>query len=170
MVDVVHVVEKAVGLDAVLDHQAAQRRAVLVEKLLLEELGFGVVDLEQARDELAHLDVDLVEQPAGRGIERVVEIEHPGIDMAETRSYAGPRHARADAMRGEAVRAARECGTRPSRMMTPSTPDFDHGDAAFDLGDHAAGDGAVGDQLRHVAELQLADQLLVACRARPPRR
>ena len=36
---------------------------------------------EEACDELAHALVDLGEQVAFGGIERVVEVEHPGVDM-----------------------------------------------------------------------------------------
>jgi hypothetical protein len=40
-------------------------------------------NLEARGDELAHAPVDLREQVAVGGIERVVEIEHPGFDLIE---------------------------------------------------------------------------------------
>ena len=47
------------------------------------------------------------------------------------------------------------CGTRPSRMTTPSTR-FDRVEAGFDLGDHAAGDRAIGDQRARLGDGQFA--------------
>ena len=46
-------------------------------------------------------------------------------------------------------------------MTTASTPFGDHVEAAFDLGDHAAGDGAVLDQLLRLGRGQRLDQVAV---------
>ena len=154
-------IEEILGLDVMLDHQPAQCRAVFVEHRLLDEPRFGLVDVEQLRHEGADPDVDLVEQPAARRIERVVEIEHPGVDMGEAAAHSPVRDTRVPTPCGVKSSSSTECGTRPSSTMTPSTPDSTTPAAAFDLGDHAAGDRAIGDERRDVGERQLADELLV---------
>jgi hypothetical protein len=53
---------------------------------------------ERDGDELRHAPVDLAEKVAGRRIKGVVEVEYPGVDVAETgvrlRRRAGSCHGR----------------------------------------------------------------------------
>ena len=84
------------------------------------------------RDELAHSPVDLGKQIAVGGVERVVEVEHPGLDMVESlaRLFGLPAHddpllplsaCAADQRAGAMVvksSSSTACGTRPSRMTT----------------------------------------------------
>ena len=80
-IDVMDIVHEFDRIDAMLDHQAAQRRAVALEERA-PELGRRLgIELEPGRDVRAHARRDLREE-IGRGrIERVVEIENPGVDL-----------------------------------------------------------------------------------------
>ena len=83
VVDLVHVVEEIVRLHPVLGHHPAHRGAVALVIILLLAEGFVVADLEEIRDVVADALIDLLPQVHVMRIERVVEIEHPGLDMAE---------------------------------------------------------------------------------------
>ena len=52
------------------------------------------------------------------------------------------------------------CGVLPSMMTTPCDALLERVDAGFDLRDHAAGNGAVGDQLARILHRQFRNQLL----------
>ena len=82
-VDVMDVAEKFVRIDPVLGHQAAQRRAVRMEESLLDPVRRGRIEPQQPRHERPHPHVDLGEQVGLRRIQRVVEVEDPGVDMGE---------------------------------------------------------------------------------------
>ena len=56
---------------------------MLVVIVLLQRAGCDWVDRQCFGDECTHAPVDLVEQPAAWGVERVVEIEDPGLDMVK---------------------------------------------------------------------------------------
>ena len=60
-VDGVDEVEKALRIDLMMQHQAAQARAVVVKILLLDAIGLGGIDLEKPGDERADMFVDLRE-------------------------------------------------------------------------------------------------------------
>ena len=83
VVDLVHEIEEIVGLHAVLDHQSAHRGAVALVVVLLHAEGLLVGDLEEAGDVVANALVHLLPEIEVMGIERVVEVEHPGLDVAE---------------------------------------------------------------------------------------
>ena len=90
MIDLMHVVEVVVRLHAVLDHQAAHRGAVALVVVLLQPERLLVGDLEEVRDVVADAAVDLLPEIDVMRIERVVEVEHPGLDMVEdARDAAG---------------------------------------------------------------------------------
>jgi hypothetical protein len=83
MVDLVHEREIVVGHKAVLRHQAAHRGAVALVIVLLQLEGVLFCDLEEIRNELADAVVDLLPEVEAVRIQRVVEIEHPGLDGGE---------------------------------------------------------------------------------------
>lgn len=68
-----------------------------MEVVLLNALGLGRLDSEQALDVGAHALVDQREQPGGCGIQAIVEVEDQGVDghkgrrKAEGRSRNGHR-------------------------------------------------------------------------------
>jgi hypothetical protein len=82
-VELVHVVEERLGRQPVLVHQAAQGGAVGGEEALAQGDGAFEVDLQLGHDERVHALLDLGIDGRGRGVERVVEIEDPGLDLAE---------------------------------------------------------------------------------------
>ena len=72
-----------VGADAVLGHHAAHGCAVALVVLLLDAMGASSGILEILRDVVTDPGVDLLPQVDLARIQRVVEVEHPGVDMAE---------------------------------------------------------------------------------------
>jgi len=80
--------EKFVRVDVVARHQPAQGCAMLAE-IAPPQLGRRVHrHLQPRANELGHAALDLVEQPAGRRVQRVVEIEDPGLDLTERAAFA----------------------------------------------------------------------------------
>src|SRR5829696_6267110 len=122
VIDVVHEFEECLGRDAMHRHQTAQCCAVLMEKPLLDALRLCPVDLEQRADKLCHPLIDLTEQPAGRRIERVIEIEHPCLDVIEAPAHAPVLEIRVPIPCGVKSSRSTQCGMRPSTITTPSTP------------------------------------------------
>ena len=94
IVDVVHLLEEIVGVDAVPVHQPVQRRAVFEVEFLLQLARLLARQLQQLRHIGRHLHVDLREQVRMVRIERVVEIEDPVGDMGETSGVGLGCHAR----------------------------------------------------------------------------
>ena len=78
-----HVVEKGLGVDGVVFHQAAQSRSVGVEIHLLQRPRLLNLQVEGLGDKVAHAQIDLAEQVGGRRIKRVVEVKHPGFGLAQ---------------------------------------------------------------------------------------
>jgi hypothetical protein len=70
-------------IDAILCHQAGKRGTMFMEMLLLDPPSLLRLATEQPLDELAHADVDQLEQICRSRIEAVVEIEDPAIDVAK---------------------------------------------------------------------------------------
>lgn len=96
-VDVVDEIEELLRLDTVDGHQAREGGAVVAVVLLLQAVSLLAVDIQQLADEGPHLDVDLREQVAGRRIKRVVQVEHPDVDLREIRRICwGEGHERAE--------------------------------------------------------------------------
>src|SRR5215813_3906505 len=90
MIDLVHEIEEVVGIHSVLGHQAAHRGAVARVVIFLHPERFLVGDLEESRNVVADALVHLLPEIEVMGIERVVEIEHPGLDVVEgTRGGTG---------------------------------------------------------------------------------
>ena len=83
MIDLVHVGQIIVGVHAVLGHHAAHAGAVAAVIVLLDHAGFFRGDLEKRADEFADPRIDLLPQIDVMRVQRVVEIEHPGVDVAE---------------------------------------------------------------------------------------
>ena len=84
MIDLMHDFEKFVRLEAVLLHQAAHGRTVAPVIVLLHPERFVMRDLEEADDVVADALVDLLPQIEMMRIQRVIEVEDPGLDMFET--------------------------------------------------------------------------------------
>src|SRR5215211_4322140 len=122
MIDVVHELQECLGRDAMHRHQPAQCRSVLMEKPFLDALCFCPVDFEQRGNVLRHPLIDLAEQPAGCRIKRVVEIEHPGLDVIEAPAHAPVLEMRVPIPCGVKSSRSTQCGMRPSTITTPSTP------------------------------------------------
>ena len=84
MIDLMHDFEKFVRFEAVLLHQSAHGGAVAPIIVLLQPERFVVGDFEKVDDVIANALVDLLPEIEMMRIERVVEIEHPGLDMFKT--------------------------------------------------------------------------------------
>lgn len=84
VVNLMDVFEKVVGLEAVLGHHAAHGGAVTAVIVFLNPEGLVLRDIQILRDEIANAHVDLLPQVDVMRIERVVEVEHPCLDMGET--------------------------------------------------------------------------------------
>ena len=69
--------------DGVFDYQPAQCRAVAAIIIFLQRARGYAVEPEQMDHEQSDALVDLGPQIAVGWIERIVEVEHPGIDMVE---------------------------------------------------------------------------------------
>jgi hypothetical protein len=80
-VDLVHISQEILGVDPVDRHQTAHRRPVLAEIGLLYQQRPFRRQAQPVGDEARHARVDLVEEPAGGGVERVVEIKNPSLDF-----------------------------------------------------------------------------------------
>src|SRR5438067_7160075 len=83
MIDLMHIGEIIVGVHAVFGHHAAHGGAIAVVVVLLDPARLLRGYLEPCADELADPDIDLLPQVDVMRVQRVVEIEHPGIDMGE---------------------------------------------------------------------------------------
>src|SRR5215207_1351115 len=90
MVDLVHKLEEIIRFHAMLGHQSTHRGAVTFVVILLQPECLLVSDREETGDIVADALVDLLPQIDMMWIERVVQIEYPGLDMIErTRCGAG---------------------------------------------------------------------------------
>src|SRR6478735_12159054 len=124
MVDLVHEVEEVIGLHPMHGHQAAHRSSVAFVVVLLQVEGLLMRDLEEARDVVADALVHLLPKVEVVRIERVVEIEHPGLDVAEgARGGAGGGAHDAAAIRSLiTLRSGRSNArmTRPAAIAMPA--------------------------------------------------
>ena len=89
VIDIVDVIEEVVRIDAVFLHQPLHCRAVLPEVALLHPARRVVRQVQRLGDVGADPQVDLGEQVALGGIDRVVEIERPVADMGQV-GHGGP--------------------------------------------------------------------------------
>src|SRR5690348_10625006 len=69
--------------DAVLVHEPAERGAVGLEIASAHGVRSLGVDAELGAHELGHSGLHLCEEVAGMRVERVVEVEDPGLDLME---------------------------------------------------------------------------------------
>src|SRR5947209_15229943 len=83
MVDLVHVSKVVVGARAMQAHHAAHAGAVAAVIVLLDPPRLAGINLQIVCDVFADPLVDLLPQIDVMRIQRVVEVEHPGVDMAE---------------------------------------------------------------------------------------
>ena len=102
-VDLVHVLEEGFRVEAVVEHEPAERRAEGMEIVFLQPPRRRVIEAQEVGDEVPHAPVDLGEQRAVGRIERVVEIEHPLGDVKEGRAIGTGPGARAPRRRGRAA-------------------------------------------------------------------
>ena len=92
MVDLVHELEIVVRLHAMLGHHSAHGGAVAPVIVLLHAKRLVLRHLQEVGDIGADALVDLLPEIEVMRVERVVEIEHPGLDVAEAaRRKAGRR-------------------------------------------------------------------------------
>src|SRR5579871_544813 len=89
MIDSVDVSEVIVGAHAVFGHHAAHAGAVTAVIVFLDDARFFRRDFQISADELADPLVHLLPQIDVMRIERVVEIEYPGVDMGEGAGRSG---------------------------------------------------------------------------------
>jgi len=83
MIDLVDISEVIVGGDAVFGHHAAHAGAVALVVVLLDATRLDGIDFQEIADVGADPRVDLLPQVDVMRIQRVVEIEHPRIDVSE---------------------------------------------------------------------------------------
>src|SRR5580692_5132294 len=83
MINLVHIGEIVVGANAMLGHHAAHGGAVAPIVVLLNPARFISGYFQPGADELADPLINLLPQIDVMRIERVVEIEHPGVDVGE---------------------------------------------------------------------------------------
>ena len=84
VIDLVHELEKFVRLQAVLRHQPAHGGAVTLVIILLQPERLVVGDFQKIDDVVADAHVDLLPEIQMMRIERVVEVEDPGLDIGKT--------------------------------------------------------------------------------------
>lgn len=84
MINPVHEVEIGVGTHAVLGHHPAHRGAVTFVVIFLQAERFVFRHFQKIRDVGADTFVYLLPEIEMMRVERVVEIEHPSLDVAET--------------------------------------------------------------------------------------
>src|SRR5213080_1228881 len=87
MIDLVDVSEVIIHMHAMLGHHAAHGGAVAPVIIFLDAAGFLGGYAEEARNELADPRIDLLPQIDVMRVQRVVEIEHPGVDVGEGARY-----------------------------------------------------------------------------------
>ncbi len=87
MVDRMHELQEIVRMQPVLGHQPAQRGAVAPVIIFLDPERLLGTDLEKIRDEIPDAGIDLLPQIQVMRVERVVEIEHPGLDLRESADW-----------------------------------------------------------------------------------
>src|SRR5215207_2093159 len=83
MIHVMDEGEELVDVHATLQHQPAQGRAVVAVETSLQALRLSLAYIEQAAEIGADAPVHLAEEVDLARIERVVEVEDPGFDVAE---------------------------------------------------------------------------------------
>ena len=98
-IDLVHDVEELVGLEIMFLHQAAQRRTVATVVIFLQPKCLVMRDFEKTDDVIADAPVDLLPEVKVMRIKRVVEIEHPGVDITKIAW---------DALRGSGTRSCHD--------------------------------------------------------------
>jgi hypothetical protein len=86
-VDVMHIIQEPGWVDAVVGDQARQGGAMFQEIFAADARRFLLVDLEHIHQEVAHLDMDLVEQAAFGRVERIVQVEEPDLGVGERAAF-----------------------------------------------------------------------------------
>ena len=84
MVDRMHELQEIVRMQSVLRHQPAQRGAIAPVIILLHPERLLGADLEKIADEIPDSCIDLLPQIQVMWVQRVVEIEHPGLDPSKS--------------------------------------------------------------------------------------
>src|SRR3954451_2596200 len=87
MIDLMHIGEKVVGVHAVFAHHAAHGSAIAPVIVLLDPTGFLCGNPEEGADELANPRIDLMPKINVMRIQRVVEVEHPGVDIGKEAGF-----------------------------------------------------------------------------------
>src|SRR5262245_20673961 len=87
MIDAVHELEIIIGLQTMFGHETAHRRSIAFVIFLLQAKSLVFRYLQKIRNISAYAFINLLPQIEVMWVERVVEIEHPGFDMAETARF-----------------------------------------------------------------------------------
>ena len=87
VIDAVHELEIIIRLQTMLGHEAAHRRSIAFVVVLLQAKCLVFRYLQEVRNISAYALINLLPQIEVMRVERVVEIEHPGFDMAETARF-----------------------------------------------------------------------------------
>src|SRR5262249_48769081 len=83
MVDLVNEIEKIVGGHPLLDHNTPHRGAIAPVEILLLAEGIVIGGVEEFCDVVANAFIDLLPEVEVMRVERVVEVEHPGVDVSK---------------------------------------------------------------------------------------
>src|SRR4051794_4251435 len=122
-------------IDPVVRDQAAQGQAVVGQVLLLELVGVVARQPGHALDIGRHPLLDLAHEAGGGGIEGVVQVEEPSVDVPEIRAQIGCHsQISVPAPCSEKSSTSMAWGRRPSRMTTAPTPDSTAAMAVSSLG------------------------------------
>src|SRR5215207_6662997 len=87
MVDVMGKIEEGFGRNALVDHEAAQRRPVALVVVLLNSARSQAIDTEMVRDPGRDPIVDLLPEIGVMRIKRVVEIEDPSLYLRKVAHF-----------------------------------------------------------------------------------
>lgn len=88
-VDVVDIRQVGAGVDVMFAHQAGQRRAICAPVIGAQVVRPGAVDLQCLHNPVCHPDLDLVEKPHVGRVQRVIQVEDPGADVAKILFWHG---------------------------------------------------------------------------------
>ncbi|MNE52882.1 hypothetical protein D3C80_1475780 [compost metagenome] len=94
---VVDLGQEVVRVDLIMHHQAGQRGAVIMQIAALQAQRLGRLQTRGPNHILVDALLDLFQELAFRRVEGVVEIEHPGPDVAQVGADLGARRQRRSA-------------------------------------------------------------------------
>lgn len=81
--DIMHIRQIWRGIDVMFPHQPCKRCAMGPPVVNAQTVRLGLVHAKGVHHVLRHPHFDLIKEPGGRGIERVVEVKDPRVDMGK---------------------------------------------------------------------------------------